>query len=161
MGSKPPRATRGVVHRGDRHTQRQRDSDPDAKGFGRIMRLMFGIRKSRQAILGSELAGVVAAIGNDKSSAPQDGMAVGTAPGLNDWMAAALQMGNPDDPLLLESRIVAVTDVVESMGAHRPYRASLGWEAALAAITKNKGRLYDTDVVEACLWMLTHAPIPA
>lgn len=55
------------------------------------------------------------------------------------------------EELLLESRIVAVADVVQSMGAHRPYRASLGCEAALAEISKNRGKLYDADVVEACL----------
>ncbi len=34
-------------------------------GFGLIMRLVFGIRKPRQPILGMELAGVVAALGKD------------------------------------------------------------------------------------------------
>ena len=37
------------------------------------------------------------------------------------------------------------------MCAHRPYRVGLGSEAALAEITKNRGRLSDTDGVEACL----------
>ncbi len=55
------------------------------------------------------------------------------------------------EELLLESQIVAVADVVQSMGAHRPYRASLGCEAGLAEIRKNRGRLYDADVVDACL----------
>jgi HD-GYP domain-containing protein (c-di-GMP phosphodiesterase class II) len=54
------------------------------------------------------------------------------------------------DEVLLESRIVAVADVVQSMCSHRPYRPGLGSEAALEEITKNRGRLYDTDVVEAC-----------
>lgn len=55
------------------------------------------------------------------------------------------------DALLLESRIVAVADVVQSMCAHRPYRPGLGSKAALEEITKNRGRLYDTDVVAACV----------
>ncbi|WP_323357692.1 HD-GYP domain-containing protein [Cyanobium gracile] len=55
------------------------------------------------------------------------------------------------EELLLESRIVAVADVVQSMCAHRPYRAGLGIDAALAEITQNQGRLYDPVVVEACL----------
>jgi putative nucleotidyltransferase with HDIG domain len=55
------------------------------------------------------------------------------------------------DRLLLESRIVAVADVVESMCAHRPYRAGLGTEAALAEITSNRNVLYDPVVVDACL----------
>ncbi|MCP9833423.1 MULTISPECIES: HD-GYP domain-containing protein [unclassified Cyanobium] len=59
--------------------------------------------------------------------------------------------GIPGDEQLLESRIVAVADVVQSMCAHRPYRAGLGSDAALAEITKNRGKLYDPEVVDACL----------
>jgi len=40
---------------------------------------------------------------------------------------------------------------VEAMASHRPYRASLGIEAALKEIEKNKGILYDKAVVNACL----------
>jgi len=53
--------------------------------------------------------------------------------------------------LLLESRILAVADVVESMASHRPYRPSLGINAALDEIAKNKGVLYDPEVVDVCL----------
>ncbi|PKN35046.1 MAG: hypothetical protein CVU61_05090 [Deltaproteobacteria bacterium HGW-Deltaproteobacteria-19] len=53
--------------------------------------------------------------------------------------------------ILLEARILAVADVVESMASHRPYRPTLGIEAALEEIMKNKGILYDPDVVDACL----------
>jgi HD-GYP domain-containing protein (c-di-GMP phosphodiesterase class II) len=59
--------------------------------------------------------------------------------------------GLTGDNLLLESRILAVADVVEAMGSHRPYRASLGVEPALEEIEKNKGILYDIDVADACL----------
>jgi len=55
------------------------------------------------------------------------------------------------EDILLEARILAVADVVEAMSSHRPYRASLGIEAALEEIEKNKGILYDADVVDACL----------
>ncbi|KQC06259.1 MAG: hypothetical protein APR62_08120 [Smithella sp. SDB] len=55
------------------------------------------------------------------------------------------------DEILIEARILAVADVVEAMASHRPYRASLGIEAALEEIEKNKGILYDVDVVDACL----------
>lgn len=51
----------------------------------------------------------------------------------------------------MEARILAVADVVESMASHRPYRPSLGLEAALAEIESNKGTLYDADAVDACL----------
>ncbi|HBI47463.1 MAG TPA: HD-GYP domain-containing protein [Smithella sp.] len=55
------------------------------------------------------------------------------------------------DEILIEARILAVADVVEAMASHRPYRASLGIEAALEEIEKNKGILYDDPVADACL----------
>jgi PAS domain S-box-containing protein len=54
------------------------------------------------------------------------------------------------DEILIEARILAVADVVEAMASHRPYRASLGMEAALKEIEKNKAILYDDDVADAC-----------
>ena len=59
--------------------------------------------------------------------------------------------GLKGDAILLEARILAVADVVESMISHRPYRAALGIEAALDEIQKGKGKLYDPAVVDACL----------
>ncbi|MGB5217174.1 MAG: HD domain-containing phosphohydrolase [Smithella sp.] len=53
--------------------------------------------------------------------------------------------------ILLEARIMAVADVVDAMASHRPYRASLGKEAALAEIEKHRGTLYDSAVVDTCL----------
>jgi putative nucleotidyltransferase with HDIG domain len=50
----------------------------------------------------------------------------------------------------LEARILAVADVVEAMSSHRPYREALGIERALEEINRNKGRLYDPKVVDAC-----------
>ena len=55
------------------------------------------------------------------------------------------------DEILMESRILAVADVVEAMASHRPYRPTLGIEAALEEIEKNKGILYDNTVADACL----------
>jgi PAS domain S-box-containing protein len=55
------------------------------------------------------------------------------------------------DEILMEARIMAVADVVESMASHRPYRAALGVEAALEEIEKNKGIFYDDVVADACL----------
>jgi PAS domain S-box-containing protein len=55
------------------------------------------------------------------------------------------------DDILIEARILAVADVVESMASHRPYRPSLGIEAALEEIEKNRGTLYDNTVADACL----------
>jgi HD-GYP domain-containing protein (c-di-GMP phosphodiesterase class II) len=56
--------------------------------------------------------------------------------------------------ILLEAKILAVADVIEAMSAHRPYRPALGLNKAIAEIIKNKGILYDSDVVEACLKVL-------
>jgi PAS domain S-box-containing protein len=59
--------------------------------------------------------------------------------------------GLKNGQILLESQIVAVADVVEAMASYRPYRPALGIEVALEEIEKNKGVLYDTGVVDACL----------
>lgn len=53
--------------------------------------------------------------------------------------------------ILMPARILAVADVVEAMASHRPYRASLGLEAALAEITVKKDLGFDRQVVDACL----------
>jgi len=53
--------------------------------------------------------------------------------------------------ILLEARIIAVADVVEAMAFHRPYRAALGIDKALTEIVRGKGRLFDPEVVKACL----------
>jgi PAS domain S-box-containing protein len=55
------------------------------------------------------------------------------------------------ESLLLESKILAVADVVEAMASHRPYRAALGLEAALAEIEAQSGKTLDAAVVAACL----------
>lgn len=59
--------------------------------------------------------------------------------------------GLSGEEILLESRILCVADVVETMETHRPYRPSLGREAALEEISKNRGVLYDPVVVDTCL----------
>src|SRR5665648_247400 len=53
--------------------------------------------------------------------------------------------------ILLGARIIGVADVVEAMASHRPYRPALGIDAALEEISKNKGILYDSEIVDACL----------
>jgi putative nucleotidyltransferase with HDIG domain len=59
--------------------------------------------------------------------------------------------GLKGEDMLLEAKILAVADVVEAMASHRPYRAALGMDKALEEISKNKGKLYDPDVVDACV----------
>jgi len=41
--------------------------------------------------------------------------------------------------------------VVEAMSSHCPYRPALGIDAALEEISKNRGILYDPEVVDACI----------
>ncbi len=60
-------------------------------------------------------------------------------------------LGLKGDEIRLESRLVAIADVVEAMSSHRPYRPALGIEAALAEIEANRGTLYDPVVADACL----------
>jgi len=55
------------------------------------------------------------------------------------------------DEILLEAKIIGVADVVEAMSSFRPYRPALGIDAALEEISKNKGILYDPEVVDACI----------
>ncbi|NPU84305.1 MAG: PAS domain S-box protein [Syntrophaceae bacterium] len=59
--------------------------------------------------------------------------------------------GLKGDEMLLESKILAVADVVEAMCSHRPYRPALGAEAAMEEIRTHRGILYDATVVDACL----------
>lgn len=59
--------------------------------------------------------------------------------------------GLKGDQILPGARILCVADVVEAMASHRPYRAGLGIEAALAEIAEYRGKRYDPGVVDACL----------
>lgn len=59
--------------------------------------------------------------------------------------------GLTGDQIRMESRIMAVADVVDAMASHRPYRPSLGMEKALEEIETNKGIHFDPDAVDACL----------
>lgn len=58
--------------------------------------------------------------------------------------------GLKGDEILIEARIIAVADVIESMTSHRPYRSSSGIENAINVITQNSGILYDPEVAEVC-----------
>ena len=60
-------------------------------------------------------------------------------------------LGLRGEETLLEARILAVSDVVEAIASHRPYRPARGIDAALEEIEQNKNVLYDADVVAACL----------
>jgi PAS domain S-box-containing protein len=59
--------------------------------------------------------------------------------------------GASGNDIILEARILAVADVTEAITSHRPYRPALGLEKALEEISKNRGLLYDQNIVDACL----------
>ncbi len=60
-------------------------------------------------------------------------------------------LGLKGEDILIEARIIAVADVVEAITFERPYRAAFGLNIALNELKKNRGRLYDEKVVDACL----------
>lgn len=62
--------------------------------------------------------------------------------------------GLKSDEIILESRILAVADVVESMSSFRPYRKELGMEKAIAELKSKSGILYDPEIVKICLEIL-------
>jgi PAS domain S-box-containing protein/putative nucleotidyltransferase with HDIG domain len=52
------------------------------------------------------------------------------------------------------AKVLMVADVVEAMRSHRPYRPSLGTQAAIDEIVEHRGELYDPGVVDACVAVL-------
>jgi PAS domain S-box-containing protein len=59
-------------------------------------------------------------------------------------------LGLYKEDIIQESQILTVSDIVESMASHRPYRAALGIEAALQEIMNERGIKLDSLVVDAC-----------
>ncbi len=59
--------------------------------------------------------------------------------------------GLSGEEIMLEARILAVSDVVEAMASYRPYRPARGLDKALEEISQHRGVLYDPEVVDACL----------
>ena len=59
--------------------------------------------------------------------------------------------GLKGEEICLGARILAVADVVDAMSSHRPYRPSLGLEAALDEIQKGRGERYGAEVCDACI----------
>jgi HD-GYP domain-containing protein (c-di-GMP phosphodiesterase class II)/DNA-binding LacI/PurR family transcriptional regulator len=64
--------------------------------------------------------------------------------------------GLKDGKILQEAKILAVADVIEAMATHRPYRVALGIDMALEEIAANRGKLYDSEVVDTCLDLFYH-----
>lgn len=62
--------------------------------------------------------------------------------------------GLSGDKIIPEARVLAVSDVLEAMTFHRPYRAALGIEKAMQEIKDNSGSKYDKDTVDAAMKIL-------
>lgn len=60
-------------------------------------------------------------------------------------------LGLKGDEIIPEARLIAVADVLEAMTSHRPYRPSLGIEAARQLVLAERGTKLDPIMVDACL----------
>jgi len=58
--------------------------------------------------------------------------------------------GISGEQILIQSRILTVADIVESMSSARPYRPALGLVSALNEINRLRGSKLDPQVVDAC-----------
>ena len=52
------------------------------------------------------------------------------------------------DQIILEARILTISDVLEAMTHHRPYRQAVGVEAAGRELTEGRGVKYDSKIVD-------------
>ena len=59
--------------------------------------------------------------------------------------------GLKGDEILLEARILAVADVIEAMISHRPYRAALSLDEAIAELEDGAGSRYDPEVCRVAI----------
>ncbi len=64
--------------------------------------------------------------------------------------------GISGNDIILEARIIAVADIMDSMNSDRPWRKALPVEVALKEIKDNRGTKYDSAVVDACVEIYTN-----
>jgi len=57
--------------------------------------------------------------------------------------------------IMQEAKIIVVADVFEAMSSHRPYREANTLKESFNEILKNSGVLYDADVVDSCVRVLS------
>ena len=62
--------------------------------------------------------------------------------------------GLTNDELELESKILSVSDVIEAMSSHRPYRAAFDMATTKAEIIDKRGSSYCPKCVDACLQLM-------
>lgn len=63
--------------------------------------------------------------------------------------------GIEGDMISLESKILAVADLVEAMATNRPYRISPGLDNALEELDEKRNTWYDSDCVDVCIDLFT------
>jgi diguanylate cyclase (GGDEF)-like protein/putative nucleotidyltransferase with HDIG domain len=88
---------------------------------------------------------------------------------VREWVAAhherpdglGYPLGISGSALALEARIVAVADAYEAMTSDRPYRDSIGYDAALAELRRCAGTQFDPLVVEAFIAALAREALRA
>jgi HD-GYP domain-containing protein (c-di-GMP phosphodiesterase class II) len=59
--------------------------------------------------------------------------------------------------MMLESRILAVADVVQAMVSKRCYHTAVSVEKAIEELETNSGKLYDSDVVNTYVSLVKRA----
>ena len=62
--------------------------------------------------------------------------------------------GLKDEDIIIEAKIIAVADTLDSMASHRPYRPAVGLKAAMKELQAHAGTLYDKEVVAACVALI-------
>jgi putative two-component system response regulator len=62
--------------------------------------------------------------------------------------------GLTDDELELESKILSVSDVIEAMSFHRPYRAAFDMATTKAELIEKSGISYCPECVDACIQLI-------
>ena len=62
--------------------------------------------------------------------------------------------GLTSDEIELESKILSVSDVIEAMSSHRPYRAAFDMKTTKAEIIDKSGSYYCPECVEVCLRLI-------
>ncbi|MBN1550630.1 response regulator [bacterium] len=59
--------------------------------------------------------------------------------------------GLKNDEIIPEAKIICVSDVLDAITSHRPYRPGLGIEKAIEQLQKGRGVLYDPSAVDSVL----------
>jgi len=77
------------------------------------------------------------------------------------WDGRGYPAGLKGEGICLEARIVSVADAWDAMTSHRPYRAPMSREAAIAELRRGAGTQFDPFVVDAFLRVLERGQLPA